>query len=524
MSAEIDSDSLEGTGVRPVQRALISVSDKSGVLKLARFLSDRGVEIFSSGGSARFIREQGVAVADVSKYTGYPEIMQGRIKTLHPKVHGGLLGREPEDQQVMRELGIDAIDLLVVNFYPFGAAVRKASGERRLCIENIDIGGPAMVRSAAKNHDRVAVVVTPEDYPRIESEIRTYGGISFALRETLAARAFCATAAYDAEIVSWLQNQDADTDLPETLTIAMHKALALRYGENPHQRAAFYRHETGSGLPGLRQLQGKTLSFNNISDADTAHRCVHTFNRPACVIVKHAVPCGAACGHSAAEAYRRAFSADPDSAFGGVVALNQPLDAATAAAITETQFAEVLIAPQVSDDALTTLAGKPSLRVLQGRPTVAGPDCRSCAGGWLVQEHDEVKADQARLTVKTRRAPDDDETADLLFAWRIVSSVKSNAIVLACGQCTAGIGSGQTSRVAAVRLAAERAQARFRGKRLVMASEAFFPFPDSLELARKAGVSAVIQPGGSRNDEEIIETADRYDVAMVFTGMRHFRH
>jgi len=522
-----------------IRRALLSVSDKTGVAALARRLHELGVELLSTGGTAAELRQVGLPVRDVSSYTGFPEIMDGRVKTLHPRVHGGLLGRRGTDDAVMREHGIEAIDLLVVNLYPFAATVARPGCSYDDAIENIDIGGPAMLRAAAKNHAHVAVLVDPADYGPALDELREAAALSFATRQRLAAKAFAHTAAYDGMVAEYLAKvvpgtaaqEGSDPSYPQTLVLRYEKKLDLRYGENPHQTAAFYVDPSASAanVSTARQLQGKELSFNNIADADTALECVRQFGIPACVIVKHANPCGVALAPTTAEAYDRAYKTDPTSAFGGIIAFNRPLDAATTQAILDRQFVEVIITPEVQADALALLAAKPNLRVLEtgdlGRQTESRPDLRGVAGGLLLQSHDAGSISGEGLRVMTRRQPTEEETEDLLFAWRVCKYVKSNAILYARGRMTLGVGAGQMSRVVSSRIAAMKA--REEGLDIegaVMASDAFFPFRDGLDVAAEFGIRAVIQPGGSMRDAEVIAAADEHGMAMVFTGMRHFRH
>jgi len=515
-----------------VRRALLSVSDKTGVLELARALAQRGVEILSTGGTARLLAADGIAVREVASYTGFPEIMDGRVKTLHPKIHGGLLGRRGVDDQVMAQHGIAPIDLLAVNLYPFAQTVARPDSSHADAVENIDIGGPAMLRAAAKNHESVLVVVDPADYRQVLKEIDTHqGGSDAATRARLAAKAFAHTAAYDTMVAAYLGARGGGPDFPATLPLIFTKAQDLRYGENPHQRAAFYRDPGARGASVARAevLQGKDLSFNNIADADTAIECVRQFAAPACVIVKHANPCGAALATTPLEAYERAYRTDPTSAFGGIIACNRPLDAATARAITERQFVEVLAAPSVEAGAAQLLAAKPNVRVLAlgdlGAAVADGPELRSVAGGLLVQSRDLVDLPEGELRIPTRRKPTADELADLRFAWTVCRFVKSNAIVLARERATIGVGAGQMSRVYATRLAAlKAADEKLPVAGAVMASDAFFPFRDNLDVAAGYGIRAVIQPGGSVRDAEVIAAADEHGMAMVFTGMRHFRH
>jgi len=516
-----------------IRRALISVSDKSGVAELARELHQAGVEILSTGGTAALLRQAGLPVRDVSAYTGFPEIMGGRVKTLHPRVHGGLLGRRGTDDAVMREHGIEPIDLLVINLYPFAATVEKPGCTYEDAIENIDIGGPAMLRAAAKNHAHVAVLVDPDDYRPVLDEMRRDGGLAFATRQRLATRAYAHTAAYDAAVAAYLaaQQEGSDPSYPRTLVLRFEKKLDLRYGENPHQSAAFYADPGASAasVATARQLQGKELSFNNIADADTALECVRQFASPACVIVKHANPCGAAVAPTILEAYERAYRTDPTSAFGGIIAFNRPLDADTARTIVERQFVEVLIVPAVETAALEPLAAKRNVRVLETGPLAGGVagsrEIRSVAGGALLQSRDSGEVKAGDLRVVSRRAPEPAELDDLLFAWRICKYVKSNAIIYVRDRMTIGVGAGQMSRVVSSRIAAMKAaEEGLAVAGAVMASDAFFPFRDGLDVAAGFGIRAVIQPGGSIRDPEVIAAADEHGMAMVFTGMRHFRH
>jgi phosphoribosylaminoimidazolecarboxamide formyltransferase/IMP cyclohydrolase len=517
--------------LQPVRRALISVSDKSGVAELARALAARGVEILSTGGTARLLRDAQIPVREVADYTGFPEMMNGRVKTLHPKIHGGLLGRRGIDDAAMAEHQIAPIDLLVVNLYPFASAVAKPQCSYEDGIENIDVGGPAMLRGAAKNHEFVTVVVDPADYPRVMAELAAHEGhTSFELRAALAARAYAHTARYDAMVSQWLMRQHhmAPESFPATLPLVFEKVQDLRYGENPHQQAAFYRCAAGpaTGLAAARALQGKELSFNNIVDADTATQCVRQFQGPACVIVKHANPCGVAQSVNILAAYEAAYRTDPTSAFGGIIAFNQQLDAATAQVIIARQFAEVIVAPSVSAAAGTVLAQKPGIRVLElAQPATDSVEMRTVAGGLLVQTPDALQLAADSLKQVTRRAPSAQELLDLQFAWRVCQFVKSNAIVFAREGATIGVGAGQMSRVYSTKVAAlKAADERLALAGAVMASDAFFPFRDGLEAAAALGISAVIQPGGSRRDDEVIAAADEYGMAMLFTGVRHFRH
>jgi phosphoribosylaminoimidazolecarboxamide formyltransferase/IMP cyclohydrolase len=503
------------------RRALLSVSDKSGLVEFARGLAAQGFELISTGGTARALADAGLAVTEVAQETGFPEIMDGRVKTLHPKVHGALLGRAGVDDAVMLAHGIRPIELLVVNLYPF----IESPG-----VENIDVGGPAMLRAAAKNHARVAAVVDPKDYAALLEALQG-GSVPEPLRRRLAAKAFAHTAHYDAAVATWLGARDAGDHWPETLVTGFRKLQPLRYGENPHQQAAFYA-ATQAPAPSLataRQLQGKELSYNNIADADTALECVRQFETVACVIVKHANPCGAALADSLLNAYLGAYEPDTTSAFGGIIAFNRPVDGATAAAIVERQFVEVVVAPGYSPDARPVFSAKQNIRLLETGPLAgafpSGIELRSIAGGLLAQSRDDGVVDGAALKHVTRRSPDAAELADLLFAWCICKYVKSNAIVFARGGRTVGIGAGQTSRVVSTRIAAMKAaDADLAVAGCVMASDAFFPFRDGLDAALDLGVRAVIQPGGSLRDAEVIAAADERGVAMVFTGMRHFRH
>jgi len=518
----------------PVRRALLSVSDKTGLLDLARALIRRKIEILSTGGTARLLASEGIAVREVAAYTGFPEIMDGRVKTLHPKIHGGLLGRPGVDDAVMAEHGIAPIDLLVVNLYPFAATVAQPGCRYADAIENIDVGGPAMLRAAAKNHASVLVVVDPADYELVLQELDTHqGGSDRVTRAQLAAKAFAHTARYDAMVAAYLSQQHprAKQLFPATLPLIFDKVQELRYGENPHQHAAFYREpgSPGASVATARVLQGKDLSFNNIADADTAIECVRQFERCACVIVKHANPCGAATAATPLAAYEGAYRTDPTSAFGGIIAFNRELDAATAAAITGRQFVEVLAAPGVHADAAAVLAGKADMRVLvlgDLGPAAGGElEFRSVTGGLLAQSRDRADLRAEALHVPTRRQPTPAELQDLRFAWRVAKFVKSNAIVFARDQATIGIGAGQMSRVYSTRIAAMKASdEKLPVAGAVMASDAFFPFRDNLDVAAGFGITAVIQPGGSRRDAEVIAAADEHGMAMVFTGMRHFRH
>ncbi len=516
-----------------IRRALISVSDKSGLVDLARGLARLGVEILSTGGTARLLTEQGIGVIEVGDYTGFPEMMDGRVKTLHPKIHGGILGRRGLDEGVMETQGIPPIDLVVVNLYPFEGTVAQPGCDLATAIEQIDIGGPTLLRAAAKNHAAVTVLVDAADYPRVLGEMETSGGaVGPELRFDLAVKAFEHTARYDGAIANYLGGRipGNDPSFPRTINLQYRKTQAMRYGENPHQRGAFYLSAavTGASVATARQLQGKELSYNNIADTDAALECVKQFGEgPACVIVKHANPCGVALGASLREAYDRAYRTDPESAFGGIIAFNGTLDGETAAAIVERQFVEVILAPTVSPEALGVVAAKKNVRLLEcgpwgGQPS-GGLDFKRVTGGLLVQELDGALT--AELRVVTRRQPTAKELEDLLFTWRVAKFVKSNAIVYGRDGMTIGVGAGQMSRVNSARIAAIKAeQAGLEVKGAVMASDAFFPFRDGLDNAAAVGIRAVIQPGGSLRDEEVIAAADEHDIAMVFTGMRHFRH
>ncbi len=526
--------------LRRISRALLSVSDKTGLIELARALAEHGVELISTGGTRKALADAGLTVLDVSALTGFPEMMDGRVKTLHPKVHGGLLAiRENKAHTAsMQAHGIRPIDLLVVNLYPFEATVAKGA-DFETCIENIDIGGPAMIRAAAKNHADVAVVVDAGDYAVVLAELKQHSGATtLALRQKLAAKAYARTAVYDAAIANWFAEKLADP-APVYRAVGGQLAEPLRYGENPHQSAAFYRTpDRRAGVATARQLQGKQLSYNNINDTDAAYECVAEFDpgrTAACVIVKHANPCGVAEGTSLLDAYRRALACDPVSAFGGIVALNQKLDAEAARAITEI-FTEVIIAPEASEEAIAIVGAKKNLRLLVAGslpdPRGAGITVKSVAGGLLVQSRDNAVVDDMTLETVTRRAPTNAELTDLAFAFRVAKHVKSNTIVYAKERATVGIGAGQMSRIDSARIAALKARdaAEAAGstepatKGSVVASDAFFPFADGLLVAIEAGATAVIQPGGSVRDDEVIKAADDHGIAMVFTGTRHFRH
>jgi phosphoribosylaminoimidazolecarboxamide formyltransferase / IMP cyclohydrolase len=525
---------------RRVTRALLSVSDKSDLIEFARTLAGHGVELVSTGGTAKAIAAAGLKVRDVSELTGFPEMMDGRVKTLHPNVHGGLLAirDNAEHAAAMKAQGIAPIDLLVVNLYPFEATVDRGAGFSE-CIENIDIGGPAMIRAAAKNHDDVAVVVEPQDYQAVADELAANNGATtLSLRRRLAAKAYARTAAYDAAISNWFAGE-LKTEAPDFRAFGGRIIQSLRYGENPHQTAAFYR--TPDKRPGVataRQLQGRELSYNNINDTDAAYECIAEFDAArsaACVIVKHANPCGVAEGKDLISAYQKALACDSTSAFGGIVALNRTLDGEAARAITEI-FTEVIIAPHATEEAVAIVAARRNLRLLLAGglpdPRAAGLTAKTVAGGLLVQGRDNAVVDDMSLKVVTNRAPDEAELRDLKFAFRVAKHVKSNTIVYARDLATVGIGAGQMSRVDAARIAARKALDAARELKLaepltrgsVVASDAFFPFADGMLACIEAGATAVIQPGGSVRDEEVIKAADEHGVAMVFTGVRHFRH
>ena len=521
-----------GDDLAPVRRALISVSDKSGVVSFAQALSDLGIEILSTGGTASLLRQESIPVIDVSAHTGFPEMMGGRIKTLHPHIHGGILGRRGIDEATMTEAGISPIDLVVVNLYPFEQTITSPNATREAAIENIDVGGPAMIRAAAKNHEAVTVIVDSNEYSAVIAELRTNNGISSTTRGRLAAAAFAQTARYDSIISDYLLGTHTeDNPFPEILGLQFLKHSAMRYGENPHQAAALYRDlvPMSGSLTAATLIQGRALSFNNVADADTALECVNTFEDIGCVIVKHANPCGVASADNTLQAYERAFATDPTSAFGGIIAFNRALDENTATAILDRQFVEVIIAPSITLEARTRLSEKENIRVLESGPTDSRTfnhlSLRRVSGGLLVQTQDLGTIAETDLRFTTQRTANAEELRDLLFAWRVAKFVKSNAIVYAANQQTIGIGAGQMSRVYSARIAAIKAAdecLEVRGA--VMASDAFFPFRDSIEAAAEAGITAVIQPGGSVRDGEVIAAADEHGIAMVFTGMRHFRH
>jgi phosphoribosylaminoimidazolecarboxamide formyltransferase / IMP cyclohydrolase len=517
-----------------VKQALISVSDKTGVVELARALVQMQVAIVSTGGTAKLLAQNGIPVTEVAEYTGYPEMLDGRLKTLHPMIHGGLLARRdlPAHMAAIKDAGIEPIDLAVVNLYPFTATISKPGCTLAEAIENIDIGGPTMLRSAAKNHSGVAVVVEPADYQPLLDELRANGGrVSAATRFALAKKVFTHTAAYDSAISNYLtglDDQHQSQEFPERLSLQFAKVQAMRYGENPHQSAAFYRdmQPLRGSLASYTQLQGKELSYNNVGDADAAWECVKTFAEPACVIVKHANPCGVAIGNTVLEAYQRAFQTDPTSAFGGIIAFNRSVDAATAEAVAK-QFVEVVIAPEYDAGAKKALESKANVRVLVV-PLAAGAnryDFKRVGGGLLAQTPDTKNVQAAELRVVTKKKPSESELRDLLFAWRVAKFVKSNAIVFCGSGHTLGVGAGQMSRVDSARIAAIKANnAGLSLAGSFVASDAFFPFRDGVDVVAEAGAKAIIQPGGSIRDAEVVAAADELGLVMVYTGFRHFRH
>lgn len=521
---------------KAVRRALISVSDKTGIVEFAQALSAEGVEILSTGGTYKLLCDNNIPAVEVSDYTGFPEMMDGRVKTLHPKVHGGILGRRGTDDTIMNEHGIQPIDMVVVNLYPFAATIARPDCDLPMAIENIDIGGPTMVRSAAKNHKDVAIVVNASDYDSIIDELKANGGLGYKTRFDLAVKAFEHTAAYDGMIANYLGaviegDEEVPADFPRTFNTQFIKAQDMRYGENPHQRAAFYveANPAEASVATAKQLQGKALSYNNVADTDAALECVKPFQEPACVIVKHANPCGVAVGSDILEAYNRAFQTDPTSAFGGIIAFNRELDGKTAQAIVDRQFVEVIIAPTVSQEASDIVAAKPNVRLLAcgewDKERIQGFDYKRVNGGLLVQDRDLGMIDVSQLKIVTQRQPNEQEIRDLLFCWEVAKYVKSNAIVYAKNGQTIGIGAGQMSRVYSAKIAGiKAADEGLEVPGSVMASDAFFPFRDGIDAAAAAGITAVIQPGGSMRDQEVIDAADEHGLAMVFTGMRHFRH
>lgn len=510
-----------------IKRALLSVSDKTGIVEFAKFLASKNIELLSTGGTAKSLRDAGLKVKEVAEHTEFPEMLEGRVKTLHPKIHGGLLGRRnvKEHKEAMSKHGIAPIDLVVINLYPFEATVAKGASYDG-CVENIDIGGPAMVRSAAKNHEHVTVVVDPADYMQVQKEIEVSSATSFETRKKLAAKAFARTAAYDAAINQWFAKELQA--FPPYMGPGMLKQ-ELRYGENPHQIAAFYTYPNApKGISTAQQLQGKELSYNNINDTDAAFELVHEFEQPAIAIIKHANPCGVAVGKDITEAFTKALACDPVSAYGGIIATNRTLDAKTVEAL-GSLFLEVIIAPDVSPEARELLAKKKNLRLLA---TGGMPDsgqrsfmCKQVSGGFLFQENDTARITREQLKVVSKRQPTEQEIRDMLFAFTVGKHVKSNAIVMVKDEATIGIGAGQMSRVDSVHIACWKAdEAKLSTQGAALASDAFFPFDDNVHNAAKAGVRALIQPGGSIRDEEVIKAADQYDMAMVFTGIRHFRH
>ncbi len=531
---------------RPIRRALISVSDKTGIVEFAQALAERGVDILSTGGTARLLAEQGIAVTEVSDYTGFPEMMDGRVKTLHPKVHGGVLGRRGQDDDVMEKHGINPIDMVVVNLYPFAETVAKEGCTLADAVENIDIGDSTMVRSAAKNHKDVTIVVNAGDYQRVIAEMDANDkSLTLDTRFDLAIAAFEHTAAYDGMIANYFgtmvpsygENKEGDEPSPEnkskfprTFNQQFEKKQDMRYGENSHQAAAFYveANPQEASVSTARQIQGKALSYNNIADTDAALECVKEFNEPACVIVKHANPCGVALGKDILEAYNRAYQTDPTSAFGGIIAFNQELDAETATAIVERQFVEVIIAPSVSAEAIEVVAAKKNVRLLEcgeWSTKTTGFDMKRVNGGLLVQDRDQGMVSLDDLKVVSKRQPTEEELKDALFCWKVAKFVKSNAIVYAKGDMTIGVGAGQMSRVYSAKIAGiKAADEGLEVAGSVMASDAFFPFRDGIDAAAEAGIKCVIQPGGSMRDDEVIAAADEHGMAMIFTGMRHFRH
>lgn len=517
-----------------IKRALISVSDKTGIVEFASQLTSRNIIILSTGGTASLLAENGIEVVEVSDHTGFPEIMDGRVKTLHPKIHGGLLARRGTDDAVMAENDIDPIDLVVVNLYPFEATVSKADCTLADAIENIDIGGPTMLRSAAKNHAYVGVVVDATDYENIINELdNNEGSLTDTTRFSLAQKVFAHTASYDANVSNYLgaiTTDGEDLDYPLTFSTQFKKLQELRYGENPHQSAAFYGQPSppSGTLAGAKQLQGKALSYNNIADTDAALECVLSYQEAACVIVKHANPCGVAVGENVLQAYERAYQTDPTSAFGGIIAFNYLLDGETAKAIVDRQFVEVIIAPSISQEALDIVSTKENVRVLEvgaREHAIQQLTMKRVSGGLLIQDNDQGIIERGDLKIVSKRPPTEKEIEDLLFTWKVVKYVKSNAIVYAKDKQTIGIGAGQMSRVYSARIAAIKAEDEgLEVSGSVMASDAFFPFRDGIDSAAKVGVTAIIQPGGSMRDDEVIAAADEANIAMVFTSMRHFLH
>ena len=521
--------------LRKVSRALISVSDKTGIVEFAQALTNQGVELLSTGGTFRLLSENNIPVTEVSDYTGFPEMMDGRVKTLHPKVHGGILGRRGKDDGVMAEHGIKPIDMVVVNLYPFAATVADPNCDLPTAIENIDIGGPTMVRSAAKNHKDVAIVVNAGDYKTVLDEMQANDAqLNYSTRYQLMVKAFEHTAGYDGMIANHFGARNTDNvkrDFSDTFNVQYFKTQEMRYGENPHQKAAFYTeaNPTEASVATAVQLQGKELSFNNIADTDAALECVKQFDQPACVIVKHANPCGVSVAVDISTAYDLAFATDPESAFGGIIAFNRELDAVTAAKICEKQFVEVIIAPSVAADAVAVIAAKKNVRLLEcgtwGDERPQDFDYKRVNGGLLIQDRDNGMITEQDLKVVTARVPTELEMGDMMFAWKVAKMVKSNAIIYAKNNQTVGVGAGQMSRINSARIAGIKAEhAGLEVVGAVMASDAFFPFRDGIDNAGAAGISCIIQPGGSMRDEEVIAAANEHGMAMVFTGMRHFRH
>ncbi len=521
--------------LRKISRALISVSDKTGIVDFARALEAQGVEMLSTGGTFRLLRENSIAVTEVSDYTGFPEMMDGRVKTLHPKIHGGILGRRGKDDSVMADHGIVPIDMVVVNLYPFAATVADPNCDLPTAIENIDIGGPTMVRSAAKNHKDVAIVVNAGDYQTVLDEMHSNDGqLQYDTRYQLMVKAFEHTAGYDGMIANHFgarNTANEKRDFADTFNVQYFKTQEMRYGENPHQKAAFYTeaNPTDASVATAVQLQGKELSFNNIADTDAALECVKQFDQPACVIVKHANPCGVAVASDISTAYDLAFATDPESAFGGIIAFNRELDAATAEKICAKQFVEVITAPSVSDAAVAVVAAKKNVRLLQcgawGAERPQDLDYKRVNGGLLIQERDNGMVTEQDLKIVSARIPTPTEISDMMFAWKVAKMVKSNAIIYAKDHQTIGVGAGQMSRINSARIAGIKAEhAGLEVAGAVMASDAFFPFRDGIDNAGAAGISCIIQPGGSMRDDEVITAANEHGMAMVFTGMRHFRH
>ena len=521
--------------LRKISRALISVSDKTGIVDFARALEAQGVEMLSTGGTFRLLRENSIAVTEVSDYTGLPEMMDGRVKTLHPKIHGGILGRRGKDDSVMADHGIVPIDMVVVNLYPFAATVADPNCDLPTAIENIDIGGPTMVRSAAKNHKDVAIVVNAGDYQTVLDEMHSNDGqLQYDTRYQLMVKAFEHTAGYDGMIANHFgarNTANEKRDFADTFNVQYFKTQEMRYGENPHQKAAFYTeaNPTDASVATAVQLQGKELSFNNIADTDAALECVKQFDQPACVIVKHANPCGVAVASDISTAYDLAFATDPESAFGGIIAFNRELDAATAEKICAKQFVEVIIAPSVSDAAVAVVAAKKNVRLLQcgawGAERPQDLDYKRVNGGLLIQERDNGMVTEQDLKIVSARIPTPTEISDMMFAWKVAKMVKSNAIIYAKDHQTIGVGAGQMSRINSARIAGIKAEhAGLEVAGAVMASDAFFPFRDGIDNAGAAGISCIIQPGGSMRDDEVITAANEHGMAMVFAGMRHFRH